>query len=149
DKRLTQEVSYLGKFARPMLMELAKGKLSSEAGRRVQQLIAQLPDGAKPDAKLAAPLLLGAKGKVDAKIVNGQVEITIDGKPLKLENLALGQANSVEVKNVNGQVEIKINGQPINFADLAKGSAPAPNPPAPNPQWLRAGRAISLLESFP
>jgi hypothetical protein len=45
-------------------------------------------------------------------------------------------------------VEIKINGQPINFADLAKGSAPAPNPPAPNPQWLRAGRATSLLESF-
>jgi hypothetical protein len=63
DKRLTQEVSYLGKFARPMLLELAKGKLSSEAGRRVQQLIAQLPDGAKPEAKLAAPLLLGAKGE--------------------------------------------------------------------------------------
>ena len=147
DKRLTQEVSYLGKFARPMLLELAKGKLSSEAGRRVQQLIAQLPDGAKPEAKLAAPLLLGAK-KVDAKIVNGQVEITIDGQPLKLENLAFGQANSVEVKNVNGKVDIVINGKPLNFADLAKAGAPAPNPPAPNPQWIRAGRAISLLESF-
>jgi RNA polymerase sigma factor (sigma-70 family) len=146
-KRLTEEVSYLGKFVRPTLLDQMKGKLSPEAGRRVQQLIAQLPDGPKPDAKLAAPLL-GAKGKVDAKIVNGQVEITIDGQPLKLGNLPFGQANSVDVKNVNGQVEIIINGQPLDFAALAKGGAPAANPPAPNPQWLRAGRAISLLESF-
>jgi hypothetical protein len=49
---------------------------------------------------------------------------------------------------VNGQVEIIINGQPINFAALAKEGAPAANPPTKNTQWLRAGRAISLLESF-
>ena len=52
-----------------------------------------------------------------------------------------GAGKSVSVMNVNGQITILIDGQPI---DLAK--APPPPPPGPPQQWIRAVKAVTILE---
>jgi RNA polymerase sigma factor (sigma-70 family) len=55
------------------------------------------------------------------------------------------QGRSVSVSNNNGQVQILVDGKPL---DLAAAALPAAAPPRPNTLWLRALRAVALLESF-
>ena len=49
--------------------------------------------------------------------------------------------SSISVSNVNGQITILVDGKPINMAP----PAPLP-PPGPPAQWLRAVKAIAILE---
>jgi hypothetical protein len=51
---------------------------------------------------------------------------------------------NVQVSTRNGQIEIVIDGKKLDLAAMAK-QAPAP---APNSQWVRAARAVALLESL-
>jgi hypothetical protein len=51
---------------------------------------------------------------------------------------------NVSVRSINGQVQIVIDGKKLDLAALAK---PTPAPP-PNAQWVRAARAVALLESI-
>jgi hypothetical protein len=50
---------------------------------------------------------------------------------------------SIAVSNVNGQVQIVIDGVPL---DLSRMPTPPPPPPGPPSSWVRAARAVTLLE---
>jgi RNA polymerase sigma factor (sigma-70 family) len=54
------------------------------------------------------------------------------------------QGQSVSVGNINGVIQITIDGKPLDLASLAR---PLP-PPRPNTHWLRAVRAVTVLELF-
>jgi RNA polymerase sigma factor (sigma-70 family) len=64
-----------------------------------------------------------------------------DKDPMPLANL---QGKSVGIQNINGVVQILVDGKPLDLTALTKPAAV----PAPNTQWLRAVRAVSILESF-
>lgn len=52
-----------------------------------------------------------------------------------------GAGSSVSVSNINGQIRIMIDGVPLEL------TAQAPSlPPGPSPQWIRAVRAVTILE---
>ena len=50
---------------------------------------------------------------------------------------------SISISNINGQIQIMIDGQPIDFAKMATPPTPPPGPPQ---AWIRASRAVTLLE---
>ena len=58
-----------------------------------------------------------------------------------LADLMNGNVNSVEVSNANGKATITINGNVLDFSKLQRAEAAGPSR-----FWLRAVRAISLLE---
>jgi hypothetical protein len=51
---------------------------------------------------------------------------------------------SVGIRNVNGEITILIDGQPLDLSKLAP--PPPPPPPLPPTGWVRAVRAVTLLE---
>lgn len=50
--------------------------------------------------------------------------------------------SSIAVTNVNGVITILVDGQPIDFSKMG----PPPPPPGPSLQWVRAVRAVTILE---
>jgi hypothetical protein len=50
--------------------------------------------------------------------------------------------SSVSVSNVNGKITILIDGQPLDFSKMT----PPPPPPGPPQSWVRAVRAVTILE---
>jgi hypothetical protein len=52
------------------------------------------------------------------------------------------KGRNVSVTNINGEIRILIDGQPLNLTPLP----PPPPPPGPPAQWIRAVRAVTLLE---
>ncbi|HZZ77899.1 MAG TPA: hypothetical protein VFE62_05250 [Gemmataceae bacterium] len=53
------------------------------------------------------------------------------------------KGRSVSVQNINGQIRIIIDGQVF---DPSKAATPPPPPPGPPAGWVRAVRAVTLLE---
>jgi hypothetical protein len=53
-----------------------------------------------------------------------------------------GAGKSISVMTINGQTTILIDGQPIDFSKMG----PPTPPPGPPQQWLRAVKAVTLLE---
>lgn len=49
---------------------------------------------------------------------------------------------NVSIINRNGQITVLIDGQPIDFSKMT----PPPPPPGPPQQWIRAVRAVTILE---
>jgi hypothetical protein len=70
-------------------------------------------------------------------------KIPSDKKPEPPAVPKLGAGKSVGIRTVNGQVTIIIDGVPI---DLSKVPTPPPPPPGPPAGWVRAVRAVHLLE---
>jgi RNA polymerase sigma factor (sigma-70 family) len=95
---------------------------------------------------LAKPLLekhLEGEASVEAK---ARVRRLLEQLPTEEKNpmpLAGLQGKSVEVQNINGVVRILVDGKPLDLTALTKPAAAS----RPNTQWLRAVRAVSILES--
>ena len=60
----------------------------------------------------------------------------------KLDAPKAGRPGSVSISNINGKITIMIDGVPFN----PEAMAPPPPPPAPPAGWVRAVRAVTLLE---
>jgi hypothetical protein len=54
------------------------------------------------------------------------------------------KGRNISVSNINGEIRITVDGVPLNLTPLP----PPPPPPGPPPQWIRAVRAVTLLEHF-
>ncbi len=57
----------------------------------------------------------------------------------------VGGGRNVSITNINGQIRIVIDGQVFDLNNLTP-PAPAPPPPGPPAGWVRAVRAVNLLE---
>jgi len=52
------------------------------------------------------------------------------------------KGRNISVSNINGEIRIMVDGVPLNLTPLP----PPPPPPGPPAQWIRAARAVTLLE---
>jgi hypothetical protein len=66
-------------------------------------------------------------------------------KDAPMPMLPKGQPGVVSVSNINGQVRITIDGQVIDLSNLGP-APPPPPPPGPPAGWVRAVRAVTVLE---
>jgi len=78
-KELEAEVTYLGKFAKP-IVEKSMADAGQESKNRLRRLLEQIPADVKPAQP--APKLTGRSVAVNN--VNGNIKIVIDGVPLDL-----------------------------------------------------------------
>ncbi|MBM3994100.1 MAG: hypothetical protein FJ303_08090 [Planctomycetes bacterium] len=124
--------------------------------KRVAQLLKQLESTSFPvrvqaTAELEylgkfikADLEAALKTKLDIE-TKQRIEQLLDKMPKAKKAEApmpnLGGGKSISVMNMNGQITIIVDGVPL---DLSK--APPPPPPGPPPGWIRAVRAVTLLE---
>lgn len=122
--KASEELEYLGKCAKPALEQALKNNPPLEAKQRIEQLLAKLAP--ETPALPPAPPIIGALPQIGG----------IPAPPIGVA------AIQVEIQVVNGQVVRnvrKVNGQEV-------GAAPKPSASMPAPQWIRAGRAVLLLE---
>jgi hypothetical protein len=113
-----KELEYLGKFARPVLEECLKGEVSLEVKKRIGKLLEQLP----PEVKEPAPMPM----------------------PMPMRG---GFGRGISVTTVGGKTMITVDGQTYDLDNLTK-PAPVIIAPRMNTQWLRAVRAVVILEGF-
>ena len=64
-------------------------------------------------------------------------------KPMPMPKF--GGGRNISVSNINGQIRITIDGQVIDLNNLTP-PPPPPPPPGPPASWVRAVRAVTLLE---
>jgi len=107
----TQELEYLGKFAKAELEAAQKEVTNAEAKERLTKLLGkiaayELSESAK-DVMPEKPIITGRSVSVSSG--NGKINIVIDGKPLELTPKVIEKLS-------------------------------------PPPTWVRAGRAIGVLE---
>lgn len=89
-----------------------------------------------------------ADGKAETKMRIQQLLDKLPKEKKKEEPKAapkLGGGRNIAVSNINGQIRIVIDGQVIDLNNLQP-PAPPPPPPGPPSGWVRAVRAVNLLE---
>ncbi len=80
--------------------------------------------------------------------VKRQIEQLLDKMPREAKKaeppmpLKARPGSSISVSNINGVIQITIDGQPLDFTKMA----PPPPPPGPPQGWVRAVRAVMILE---
>jgi hypothetical protein len=111
------ELEYLGKCGKTLLEKHLKENKSNEAQRRLKELLNRIPSD-------------------PADIANPNTPPPVQPAP--------GGRGGITITSRNGQREIIIDGQRIDLNNTHTG--PAVVVVRPNPGWLRASRAVSLLE---
>jgi hypothetical protein len=82
-KKLTGEVDYLGKSARPILEQALKGEVSAEVKKRLGELLELVASDSKTPAPAPMPPVLQGKS-IGVSSGPGGIKIIVDGKPLDL-----------------------------------------------------------------
>lgn len=90
------------------------------------------------EAALKKDLILETKMRIQKLIEKMPVEKKV-APPMPA---VIPKGRSVSVSNINGQIQIMIDGKPLDLTP----PAPLPPPPGPPATWIRATRAITLLE---
>jgi hypothetical protein len=121
--------------------ELLKQLDSSSFGQRNQAMAELEYLGKYIKGDLEAALKKGEKLETTMRIQQLLDKMPKEAKPAPPVPV-MPKGRNVSVTNINGEIRIFIDGQPLNLTPLP----PPPPPPGPPAQWIRAVRAVTLLE---
>jgi RNA polymerase sigma factor (sigma-70 family) len=123
-----EQLEYLGKYVRPRLRKALADKPSLDVSKRIDALMKRVPYDPMDEAEdLLAELKKDPKNK------------TVRDKLIKVLGGAPGAGQYGVLGRVENQNQFALAGQPAM-------STPTPAPAGPSPLWLRAKRAIMVLE---
>jgi len=85
----TEELKYLGKYAKPLLEKHLKENKSVEVTRRLEQVIALIPPDPKAEKAKTLPAMPPPRRGQSVRVsnINGKIIITIDGQQIDLDSL--------------------------------------------------------------
>jgi hypothetical protein len=91
------------------------------------------------ETALKGDINVGAKRYIE-QLIDKMPKEAKKGAPMPPANPLAGR--SISVSNINGQIQIMVDGRPLDLTP----ATPPPPPPGPPQGWVRAVRAVTLLE---
>jgi hypothetical protein len=123
--------------------QLLKQLDSSNFGLRTQATMELEYLGKHIKADLEAVLKTNPQAETRTRIQELLEKMPMEQKAAPPLVAPKGKPRSVSVSNINGQIRIIIDGQVFDPSQVA---SPPPPPPGPPASWVRAVRAVTLLE---